>query len=65
MDVVEFRKPQATIFRNGQSEDRRNNKQNELNMKYICLGYIEPNKVEAMSETERNAMVDECVAYDD
>jgi hypothetical protein len=34
-------------------------------MKYICLGYIEPNKFETLSETERNAMVDECLAYDD
>ena len=34
-------------------------------MKYICLGYIEPNKFENLSETERNAMVDECLAYDD
>jgi hypothetical protein len=34
-------------------------------MKYICLGYIEPNKLENLSETERNAMVDECFAYDD
>ena len=34
-------------------------------MKYICLGYIEPNKFETMSENERNAMVDECFAYDD
>jgi hypothetical protein len=34
-------------------------------MKYICLGYIEPNKFESMSEAERNAMVDECLAYDD
>ncbi|HTI71683.1 MAG TPA: YciI family protein [Candidatus Limnocylindria bacterium] len=34
-------------------------------MKYICLGYIEPNKFESMSETERNAAVDECFAYDD
>src|SRR5579883_1289453 len=34
-------------------------------MKYICLGYIEPNKFESMSESERNAMVDECWAYDD
>jgi hypothetical protein len=24
-------------------------------MKYICLGYIEPNKFETMSESERNA----------
>jgi hypothetical protein len=34
-------------------------------MKYICLGYIEPNKFETMSESERNAMFDECFAYDD
>ncbi len=34
-------------------------------MKYICLGYIEPNKFENLSETDRNALVDECFAYDD
>jgi hypothetical protein len=34
-------------------------------MKYICLGYIEENKWETMSESERNAMMDECFAYDD
>ena len=34
-------------------------------MKYICLGYIEPKKFETMPESERNAMVDECWAYDD
>lgn len=34
-------------------------------MKFICLGYIEPNKLETMSEAERNAMVDECLAYDE
>jgi hypothetical protein len=34
-------------------------------MKFICLGYIEANKFENMSETERNAMVDECFSYDD
>lgn len=34
-------------------------------MKYICLGYIEPNKFENLSESERNAMVDECFTYDD
>lgn len=34
-------------------------------MKYICLGYIEPNKFENLSDTERNAMVDECFSYDD
>lgn len=34
-------------------------------MKYICLGYIEPNKFESMPEGERNAMMDECFNYDD
>src|SRR5271156_6086235 len=34
-------------------------------MKYICLGYIEPNKFETMSESERNVMLDECFTYDD
>jgi hypothetical protein len=34
-------------------------------MKYFCLGYIEPKKFETMSESERNAMVDECFTYDD
>jgi hypothetical protein len=34
-------------------------------MKYICLGYIEEKKWETMSESVRNAMMDECFAYDD
>lgn len=34
-------------------------------MKYICLGYMEANKFETMSESERNAFVDDCFAYDD
>ena len=34
-------------------------------MKYICLGYMEEKKWDAMSESERNAMMDECFAYDD
>ncbi len=34
-------------------------------MKYICLGYIEPDKFENMSESERNTMLDECFTYDD
>ena len=34
-------------------------------MKYICLGYIEPKKLESMPEAERNAMIDECFTYDD
>src|SRR5690348_5667335 len=34
-------------------------------MKYICLGYIEPNKFENMSESEQKAMLDECFSYDE
>jgi uncharacterized protein YndB with AHSA1/START domain len=34
-------------------------------MKYICLGYYDEKKWEAMSESERNALIDECFAYDD
>ena len=34
-------------------------------MRYICLGYIEEKKWDTMSESERNAMLDECFAYDD
>jgi hypothetical protein len=34
-------------------------------MKYICLGYIEPKKLETMSENERNTMMDDCFSYDD
>lgn len=34
-------------------------------MKFVCLGYIEPGKLENLPEAERNAMVDECFAYDD
>ncbi len=34
-------------------------------MKYICLGYMEANKFASMSESERNAFVDECFTYDD
>jgi len=34
-------------------------------MKYICLGYMDEKKWETMSDSERNAFVDECFAYDD
>jgi hypothetical protein len=34
-------------------------------MKFICLGYIEDGKWEAMSESDRSAMMAECFAYDD
>lgn len=34
-------------------------------MRYICLGYIEQDKFEGLPEGERNALMDECFAYDD
>jgi hypothetical protein len=34
-------------------------------MKYICLGYYDKSKFEAMTEDERNAMFDACFEYDD
>ena len=34
-------------------------------MKYVCLGFMEGNKFETMSESERNAVVDGCFNYDD
>jgi len=34
-------------------------------MKYICLGYMEEKKWDTMSESERNAFMDECFNYDD
>ena len=34
-------------------------------MKFVCLGYIEENKFESLSEGDRNKMVDECFTYDD
>jgi hypothetical protein len=34
-------------------------------MKYVCLGYIEDGKWESLTESQRNAMMEECFAYDD
>ncbi len=34
-------------------------------MKYICLGYIAPNKFETMPPGEQQAMLDACFTYDD
>jgi hypothetical protein len=36
-----------------------------ITMKYVCLGYYDKSKFNGMSESERNAMFDECFAYDD
>ena len=34
-------------------------------MKYICLGYYDKGKFDAMTEAERSAMFDTCFEYDD
>jgi hypothetical protein len=34
-------------------------------VKYICLGYYDKAKFDAMTEAERNAMFDQCFEYDD
>jgi len=34
-------------------------------MKYVCLGYMDESKWEAMTEEERNHFIDECLTYDD
>ena len=34
-------------------------------MKYICLGYYDKRKFDAMTETERNTLFDTCFDYDD
>ena len=34
-------------------------------MKYICLGYMEEKKWDALSESEREAFLKECFAYDE
>ena len=34
-------------------------------MKYICLGYIDANAFASLPETDRQAMMDSCFAYDE
>ncbi|MBI1368507.1 MAG: YciI family protein [Planctomycetes bacterium] len=34
-------------------------------MKFICLGYIEENKMESFAPEEAQAMMEECFTYDD
>jgi hypothetical protein len=36
-----------------------------MTMKCLCLGYFDENKWDNMSEHEREAMIEECFAYDD
>jgi len=34
-------------------------------VKFVCLGYIEPGRLENMPKNERDRMQDECFEYDD
>jgi hypothetical protein len=34
-------------------------------MRYVCLGYYNEKQFDALSESERNAMLDNCFDYDD
>jgi hypothetical protein len=34
-------------------------------LKFLCLGYMDEKKWEAMSKTEQDTMMQECFAYDD
>ena len=34
-------------------------------MKFMCLGYLDEKKFEAMTEAERNTFLDACFGYDD
>ena len=34
-------------------------------MKYLCFGYFDKGKFDGMTETEKNAMFDTCLEYDD
>ncbi len=34
-------------------------------MKFVCLGYFDEKKWQAMSKTEQTSFIDECFAYDD
>jgi hypothetical protein len=34
-------------------------------MKYICLGYMEENKWDRLSDEARDSMIEECFAYDE
>jgi hypothetical protein len=43
----------------------KNHSAGEQAMKFICLGYIDEKRWAAAPESERNAVMDECFAYDD
>ena len=34
-------------------------------MRFICLGYMDQSKWDAMSDADRSAFIEECFAYDD
>ena len=40
-------------------------KDEEKDMKYLCFGYYDKGNFDGMTESERNAMFDACLEYDD
>jgi hypothetical protein len=40
-------------------------REGEETVKYMCLGYLDEKRFEAMTEAERNAFLDSCFAYDE
>src|SRR5580704_8807629 len=42
-----------------------NRKERKITVKYLCFGYYDKSKFEGMTESERNAMFDTCLEYDD
>jgi hypothetical protein len=74
MPVVEFRLFRATVWFEGDSSTHEGGttaqclstpKNQEEIMKYICFGYYDEKKWEKLPESEQNAIMDECLAYDD
>jgi len=52
----------ATAVPQAPTKDER---KKERTMKYLCLGYYDKSKFDALTEAERNAMFDACFEYDD
>jgi len=34
-------------------------------MKFVCFGYVEADRFETLNKSEQNAIIDECLTYDD
>src|SRR5438105_11062989 len=58
---------QKKVFEGCRNREHSNDQKAKGNqmMKYICLGYIDLQEFETVPESEREAMVDDCLGYDD